>query len=72
MRLKVVSDGTPSGSRVVDAWTGETVEGVECVELKISAMDVPRATFHCVSVPVEIEAGELKRYELRNDGAPQE
>lgn len=33
MRLRIISDGTPGGSRVVNAETGELVERVTRVEL---------------------------------------
>lgn len=40
MRLKVVSDGTPDGSYVVDAATNERVENVLLIDMKISAQGV--------------------------------
>lgn len=37
MQLKIISDGTPSGTHVVDAHTGEEVRGVKSVQWNASA-----------------------------------
>ena len=36
IKLKVISDGTPSGTKVVDSKTGEEIEGVRSVEWSIA------------------------------------
>ena len=37
MKLKVVSDGTMQGTRIVDEATGEAIENVVSVEIRIDA-----------------------------------
>lgn len=37
MRIKIVSDGTVGGSKVVNAETGEQIENVRGIELLLSA-----------------------------------
>ena len=36
IRLKITSDGTPTGTKVIDSKTGEEVEGIRSVEWSIS------------------------------------
>lgn len=67
MKLKIIGDGTPYGTRVVDAETGEPLEGVYQVAVVHRANDVPRATIGLYSIPLEIVAGDLRRYELTNE-----
>lgn len=42
MKLKIVSDGTPTGTRVLDAATGEMVEGVTSVITTASVGNPPK------------------------------
>jgi hypothetical protein len=37
MRLKIVSDGTPANTHVVDAATGEKVNGIVAIEWRIDS-----------------------------------
>lgn len=53
MRLKLISDGTPKGSRVVDAATGELVRGITRIELVITPTG-NEATVHLVNVVVDV------------------
>lgn len=68
MRIKILSDGTPVGTKVVDTETGEVLEGV--VSVKWGCL--PEAGHHQVrcwleieNTPVELEADHLKTYQLR-------
>jgi len=36
IRLKIISDGTPTGTKVIDSETGEEIEGIRRVEWSIS------------------------------------
>lgn len=55
MNLKIISDGTATGSRVVDAKTGEQVENVEFVDLHISGKDGVRGTLRFIMLQVDVE-----------------
>ena len=54
MKIKMVSDGTVLGTRVIDAETGNLVEWVTRVELVLDARDLPRATLYVVGVEVDV------------------
>ena len=57
MRMKIVSDGTADGTQVVDAATGERLEGTYGVTWSISVDDcVADATISVRKVAVEVEA----------------
>ena len=55
MNLKIVGDGTPQGSRVVIAETGETVENVEFVELSVHATEGVKGVIRFLMLQVDIE-----------------
>lgn len=55
MKLKIVGDGTPQGSRVICAETGETVENVRFVELGIHATKGVSGTIRFEQLQVDIE-----------------
>ena len=57
MRIKIISDGTPTGTRVVCAETGEIVKGVTSVEWSHATPGKPSyAVLKLHLVPVEIIA----------------
>lgn len=57
MKIKIVSDGGPLSTRVVNAETGETLEGVVGVEWEHSAPgQLPRTVITVLGVPVEVYA----------------
>ena len=54
MRVKIISDGTVTGTKVVDAKTGETVEGVDRVRFVADAAhDSIQAVIHVVNPEIE-------------------
>lgn len=82
MKLKIVSEGTVMGSRVVNAETGEILDGVTSVNWKHDAGDLPRAVITLIGMPVEncINVGEavevtklgdpIRMFELRIEDGP--
>lgn len=57
MRLKIISDGLPRNTKVVNADTGEAVEFVTSVDIKIRASDsVATAVIEVVKPEVEVTA----------------
>ena len=59
MLLKIVSDGTPWGTKVVDAATGETVENVQAISWDVdAARGLSRMEMRAVNIPVEIVADD--------------
>ena len=54
MKIKIVSDGTPAGTKVVHADTGETVEGVQMINFMASVDGQCEALMSVVGVQCEI------------------
>lgn len=64
MRVRVTSDGTRAGTRIVDADSGEPIDGLHCLGIvwEIEDHDAePVCTLKCRSVEVDIEAEALLR-----------
>ena len=61
MKIKIISDGTRKGTRVVNAETGELVRGVRGIKFEISSdregehYDWAHATLELFDVQVELE-----------------
>ena len=78
MKLKIISDGTIKGTKVVDQDTGEELIGVTSIEWSVKPRERPPGVgrrgggwvFSCrltlEEMPLEVVNDELKRYELRN------
>lgn len=55
MKLKIISDGTSYGTRLVNADTNEPIGFVESIEWKVSVGDpAAKAIITFVNLPVEI------------------
>jgi hypothetical protein len=55
MKIKIVSDGTPMGTKVVNAETGEAIKGVCGVSWSLSDnRSIGRAIVEFALVPVEL------------------
>ena len=52
-KLKIVSDGTPAGTKVFTE-DGKQIEGVYFISWEIDAGSLPRATISVHNVPVEL------------------
>jgi hypothetical protein len=60
MRVKIISDGTSLGTRVVDAETGEILEGIVGLSWVATARsDLTAATITLMGVPVELESDAI-------------
>ncbi len=60
MRLKIVSDGTPLGTRVEDAETGEKIEFVRDIQWGLRYNDLAVATITIIQPEIEAEVdGEI-------------
>lgn len=44
MKLKIISDGTSFGTKIIDSTTGEEVEEITSIRWEITAGEVSRAT----------------------------
>lgn len=70
MRIKIISDGTKAGTRVVDE-RGEKVEMVTAIEWRIGAPGVADARITFRAVPVEVEADvKVKTEGMQTSGRP--
>jgi len=54
IKLKIVSDGTSSGTHVVDRETGERLESVTAIEWRISVGNYAEAILTLRNVPLEV------------------
>ena len=54
MRIKIISNGEPGNTQVIDIDTGEALKGVEKIEWTISGNSFGKAVLHMGDVPVEI------------------
>ena len=60
VKIKIVSDGTPIGTKVIDEETGETINGVVSVGWNICVgTGFARAYIELLNIPVEL-VGEIK------------
>lgn len=58
IKLKIISDGTSGGTKVVDAKSGRTIEGIKSVNYSISMDSLPKAEIHVEFAEAEIELVE--------------
>ena len=56
MKIKIVSNGTSYGTKVVDSDTGEHLPNVAKITWTIEAKGLARCTLELIKVPVEVEA----------------
>lgn len=67
MKIKVISDGTAEGTKVIDSASGEALSGVQEVRWHVRAEDhYAVATVVFVNVPVEIIYKEKLNTEITN------
>lgn len=63
MILKLISDGTPNGTRVVDARTGEMVRFVQDITWNLGVNEsLANVTIKLMNIPVEIISKSKKVY----------
>ena len=56
MKIKIISDGTPKGHKVINAETGELVENISSVKVYISPRTPTKALVEFTGVLVDIIA----------------
>ena len=61
MRIKIISDGKPTGTRIVNAETGERIEGVTGIKWSLGLKSLAECELRLINIAVEIvgEVGEL-------------
>ena len=70
MKLKLVSDGIAMRTKVINAETGDRLEGIESISWEINAMDrTSRMTLTFVNIPVEVYSEDIS-LGLHFDGNP--
>jgi hypothetical protein len=52
-KIKIVSDGTPRGTQVINEVTGERLKNVTAIEWRIECTNIAEATVTFRNVPVE-------------------
>jgi hypothetical protein len=60
MKLKIISDGTPKGTKVVDEM-GNRVEYVQSVQWSVKVGELSRATIEILDIPIETAVLNGKR-----------
>lgn len=66
MIIKIISDGTPPGTKIIDAETGEAIEGCESLDIHASLRGV-RVTAVFTDIPFEVVGRDVERHELTNE-----
>lgn len=59
MKLRIISDGTPYKTRVVNAETGEDVDGIVKVEIEITAREGVKATITVHGVDLDLDGVDV-------------
>ena len=54
-RIKIVTDGIPKNTKIIDMDTGEEIKGAYSIDYHIDKDDVGRATIKFVKIPVELQ-----------------
>lgn len=54
MKLKIVSDGTFEGTKVIDKETGQTINQISMVEFQVDINGLPKATIEFTDIEVDI------------------
>lgn len=67
MKLKILSDGTPRNTRVIDEETGESLDGVISIEWSMVPSKEARLWLQMENIPVELVGDQILPYELHND-----
>ena len=62
MRLKIISDGTSLGTKIIDAETGEVVDFVQRVDFSITVEGSARCTIEILQPAIDIEC-DVERLE---------
>lgn len=67
MKLKIISDGTNAGTKLIDEDTGESVSGISSLTWEASAEQVlTKVTVELFNIPVEIVSkAEVELYECK-------
>jgi len=66
MKIKIISDGYSKNTKVINEETGHPLEGVTYINWNIGINGMSECTIKLHNVPLEVKAGNLKRYELSN------
>ena len=67
MKLKIISDGSPENTEVLNIETGEKLDGVTHIDWHIEAQELAECTIRLHNIPLEVEANKLKSYKLSNE-----
>lgn len=58
MKLKVISDGTALGTKVINAETGEAIENISRISWELDAsVYIAQAVIEVIEIPVELTGG---------------
>lgn len=68
MEIKIISDGTVNGTRVINKETGEKLKNIESIQWNIDAKDkmIARATLIFIKTEVEL-IGEIPEETKKED-----
>jgi hypothetical protein len=60
MKIKIISDGTPVGTQVINEATGETIDQCTSVKFEVSVGKLATVELKLVKVPIQV-IGKLAR-----------
>src|ERR1700677_4870869 len=70
MKLKIISDGTTYGTKVVNAATGEPLGGIQQIDLSVSIAMGVRVAIQFVDAELELRGLEYQEHALYPKDAP--
>ena len=68
MNIKIISDGTSKGTKVVNAETGEDVEYVQHIEWQLGVGELSDCTLKFIKVPIEFVGNDMEEIEITKVG----
>lgn len=57
--IKIISDGTPNGTKVIDLETGKIIHWVQEVTWRIDTDNLAQVTIKVLNVPVELTSNKV-------------
>ena len=62
MKVKIISDGTASGTKLIDQETGKSIEDITSITWSVSVDELAQVNVKFINVPVEV-IGEIEEGE---------
>jgi len=68
MKVEIISNGTPEGTKIVNVETGEILEQVQRIDWNVAIGKLATAKIELIEIPVKL-IGELNKNNIENFGS---